>query len=46
MIIKFSRYQNMSHIPMDLVKLNIIVRTMLGTIVMSIALVENVHYVL
>lgn len=31
---------------MDLVKLNIIVRTMLGTIVMSIALVENVHYVL
>lgn len=31
---------------MDSVKLNIIVRMMLGTIVMSITLVENVHYVL
>lgn len=31
---------------MDSVKLNIIVRMTLGTIVMSITLVENVHYVL
>lgn len=31
---------------MDSVKLNIIVSMMFGAIVMSITLVENVHYVL